>query len=116
MMARFAGYPKTGVDPQTAIVNYQVNMFWDGMFHVFTWLMTALGLALLWRVAIRREVSLSTRTFIGSLLAGWGLFNLVEGTIEHQILQLHHVVEFTANHLPADLAFLASGIVLIIVG
>jgi uncharacterized membrane protein len=29
-------YAKTGVDPETAVVNMQVNMFWDGLFHAFT--------------------------------------------------------------------------------
>jgi uncharacterized membrane protein len=25
------------------------------------------------------------------LLAGWGVFNIVEGLIDHQLLGLHHV-------------------------
>jgi uncharacterized membrane protein len=33
------------------------------------------------------------RTFSGSMIAGWGLFNLVEGIIDHHILGIHHVVE-----------------------
>jgi len=42
-----AKYRKTGVDAATAVVNIEINMFWDGLFHTFTWTMTALGLALL---------------------------------------------------------------------
>src|SRR5687767_5072398 len=71
-----AKYPKTGVDPQTAVVNIEINMFWDGLFHTFTWIMTALGLALLWRAVKRADVPLSNRTLLGSLAFGWGLFNL----------------------------------------
>src|SRR4051812_1049719 len=73
-----ARYPRVGVDAATALVNVEINMFWDGLFHACTWIMTTLGLALLWRVVQRREGPLSTRTFVGSLSMGWGLFNLVE--------------------------------------
>ena len=46
---------------------------------------------------------------------GWGLFNLVEGLIDHHLLHVHHVTE-TENHLVWDVAFLASGLVLLGVG
>jgi uncharacterized membrane protein len=110
-----ARYPKTGVPPETAVVNLEINMFWDGLFHTLTWTMTALGLALLWRVAKRGEVPLSTRAFVGSLSLGWGLFNLVEGIIDHHILNIHHVTE-APNHLVWDVTFLGSGVVLIALG
>src|SRR3982751_1238986 len=86
-----AKYPRAGADAATALVNVEINMFWDGLFHALTWTMTALGLALLWRVARRRDVPLSTRTLVGSLAAGWGVFNTVEGLLDHEILQIHHV-------------------------
>jgi uncharacterized membrane protein len=101
--------------PPTTVVNLEINMFWDGLFHVFCWLMTALGLALLWNSAQQRDVALPTKVFVGSLSLGWGLFNLVEGVINHHFLHIHHVRE-TADHLTWDFAFLASGVVLIIVG
>lgn len=110
-----ARYPKTGVDPQTAVVNIEINMFWDGLFHTFTWAMTALGLAVLWRTVKRPDVPLSNRTFLGSLALGWGLFNLVEGIIDHHLLHIHHVTE-SEGHLLWDLLFLASGVVLILAG
>jgi uncharacterized membrane protein len=108
-------YPKTGVPPERLVVNLEVNMFWDGLFHVFTWVTTAAGLALLWQCGQRADVPWSTRTLVGGLALGWGLFNLVEGIIDHHILHIHHVTE-TENHLVWDLAFLASGVVLIGVG
>ena len=101
--------------PPTNIVNIEVNMFWDGLFHAFCWLTTVLGIALLWNVVRRDRAVLSTPMFVGSLSLGWGLFNLVEGILDHHILHLHHVREI-ANHLPWDLAFLASGAALAIVG
>jgi len=49
------------------------------------------------------------------MILGWGLFNLIEGVIDHQILGIHHVVE-GSNPLPWDLAFLALGGLQILVG
>lgn len=110
-----AKYPKVGVDAETALVNIQINMFWDGLFHAFTWVMTVLGLALLWRAFRRADGPLSTRILLGSMVLGWGLFNLVEGIINHHVLHLHHVTE-TANHRLWDALFLASGAGMIAAG
>jgi uncharacterized membrane protein len=102
--------------PPNDLVAAKVNMTWDGYFHAGVWVMTALGLTLLWRCGQRTDVPWSTRTFAGSLAAGWGLFNLIEGLIDHEMLGIHHVYEYTPNHLPADLAFLASGLLLLLGG
>lgn len=110
-----AKYPRTGVDAATALVNAEINMFWDGLFHAFTWAATAAGLALLWRAVRRPDVPLSTRTLLGALALGWGLFNLVEGVVNHHLLHLHHVTE-TDSHLLWDLLFLASGAGLLALG
>lgn len=101
----------TGVRPKTDLVSAEINMFWDGMFHVFTWLMTASGLALLWKNVRRATHPLSTRAFVGSLLLGFGMFNFVEGLIDHHILHLHHVVEAMGVSV-FDYLFLASGVLL----
>jgi uncharacterized membrane protein len=110
-----AKFPVRDVDVRTLAVNLEINMFWDGLFHVFTWVMTAIGIAMLWSAVRQRNVPLSNRTFVGSLALGWGLFNLVEGIIDHHILHIHHVTE-TSSHLVWDLTFLGSGVVLILVG
>lgn len=44
-----------------------------------------------------------------------GFFNLVEGIIDHHVLHIHHVTE-TENHLVWDIAFLASGVLLVGIG
>jgi uncharacterized membrane protein len=98
-----------------SVVGLEVNMFWDGLFHALTWTVTALGIAMLWRAASRARVLPPLGTFAGPLLLGWGAFNLVEGTIDHQLLGVHHVIE-NAPHLAPDLAFLASGVLLGLVG
>lgn len=102
--------------PVNDLVSAKINMTWDGYFHAAVWIMTALGLALLFRAGARRDVPWSGRILLGSLIAGWGLFNLVEGTIDHHILGIHHVMEYSSNQLPYDLAFLASGAFFLLIG
>jgi uncharacterized membrane protein len=41
----------------------------------------------------RPRLALDARPFAGGVLAGWALFNVVEGTIDHVVLGLHHVRE-----------------------
>ena len=101
--------------PVVDLVSAEINMAWDGLFHAFTWTMTALGIALLWRAGERADVPWSSRTFGGSIALGAGLFNLIEGVLDHHILQVHHVIE-RPGHLPWDIAFLASGVALILGG
>lgn len=102
--------------PPHTMENMRINMTWDGIFHAFTWLITLVGLFMLWGAARERDALPSTRSFIGSLILGWGLFNLVEGIIDHQLLALHHVRE-VPNYLVYDLTFLAvGGLLLIFIG
>lgn len=102
----------TGRIVKDSIANIEINMFWDGLFHAATWAMTALGMWLLFRAAQRGDVAFSTKSFIGSLALGWGLFNLIEGAIDHHVLHLHHVVE-RLGVSAYDYAFLGSGVLLI---
>jgi uncharacterized membrane protein len=90
------------------LVNEQINMFWDGLFHSFTWLCVAVGIWLLWQAVKRPGVILSGKAFCASLVFGWGVFNLVEGLVDHEILQIHHVYQ-NGSHLIWDLVFLAFG-------
>ena len=110
-----ARYPTTGVPAETALVHVEINMFWDGLFHAFCWVAAAAGVGLLWRAVRRPDVPLSTRTLVGSIWLGWGLFNLVEGVIDHHVLHIHHVTE-TPDHLAYDLAFLAFGAAQVVSG
>jgi uncharacterized membrane protein len=99
----------------TNLRNVQVNMVWDGLFHLLTWTTTMIGIVLLFRAARRRDVAWSGRILGGAMLAGWGLFNFVEGFIDHHILHVHHVVE-RLGVSAYDYAFLASGVIFMIVG
>jgi uncharacterized membrane protein len=102
--------------PPDTLVRAKVNMYWDGVFHAAVWVMTAVGLAMLWGSTGRADVPRSGRTLLGAMLLGWGLFNVVEGIIDHQLLGLHHVREYVADKLPWDLGFLAFGVLLLLVG
>jgi uncharacterized membrane protein len=106
-----AGYPPDSVR------NLQVNVFWDGVFHASTWMFTAVGLFVLWRYSRQSHIRWSGKLLPGAMLVGFGLFNLVEGIIDHHVLQAHHVIDLP-RHVPLfDWIFLgAGGVLLIIVG
>lgn len=101
--------------PKTSIANMQINMFWDGLFHVFTWLMTVAGLVILWKAGARRSLPWSSKVFVGAMFLGWGLFNFIEGLIDHHFLNIHHVVESRGQSI-FDHAFLASGVIFALAG
>lgn len=100
--------------PPTTMEAMSINMKWDGYFHVFMWLVTATGIFMLWSSAQRREAIPSFRSFLGQLILGWGAFNLIEGIVNHQILEIHFVRQ-VPNYTAYNLAFLAVGGVLFIV-
>jgi len=79
--------------PIDSIANLELNTLWDGIFHSTTYVFVVLGLFILWRAAHRGHLFWSSRLLAGSLLIGWGLFNTVEGLIDHEILGVHHVNE-----------------------
>lgn len=49
-------------------------------------------------------------------MAGWGVFNLVEGIVDHQVLGIHHVRDDLGAPLGWDLGFRACGALLVVVG
>jgi len=100
--------------PRTSMDAMRINMRWDGIFHAFVWLVTLAGILRLWKAARQGEPIPSGRAFAGQFLLGWGLFNLIEGMIDHQILQIHHVRE-VPGYTVYNLTFLAIGGVLFIV-
>ncbi|MDQ5851195.1 MAG: DUF2243 domain-containing protein [Chloroflexota bacterium] len=107
-----AGYP------QDSVRNLQINTLWDGLFHATTWIFTVVGLAILWRAARRPHVRWSGKMLAGALLLGWGLFNLVEGLIDHQLLGIHHVNETVPRDqwIFWDLGFLVWGALMLVGG
>ena len=99
--------------PPDTMDGMRTNMVWDGIFHAAVWIVTLLGILLLHSAAFRRAPIPSGRAFVGYLILGWGLFNFVEGLINHQLLALHYVRQ-VANYTVYNLTFLAIGGVLLI--
>lgn len=104
-MATSAGYSADSVE------NLRLNILLDGLFHICTYIFVVIGLVILWRSAHRRHLYWSSKMLVGSMLMGFGLFNLVEGLINHQILGLHHVNETVPREqwIYWDMGFLAWG-------
>jgi uncharacterized membrane protein len=100
----------------TTYLGKSVNMFWDGVFHFFCLCVVITGVILLWKLLFRKDVNLSGRLFSGGLLIGWGLFNIVEGIIDHHLIKLHNVKEISASPELWNLGFLGCSIVLIVAG
>ena len=98
--------------PATTLEGMERNMLADGLFHAATWILTVVGLWLLFN-ALRDGEYRCGRALVGWMLAGWGIFNLVEGVIDHQLLGIHHV---RGESLAWDLSFLAFGAVLLLGG
>src|SRR5687767_13884527 len=111
-MVTSAGYPPDSVR------NLQINTLWDGLFHASTYVFVLIGLILLWRTARRRHLRWSGKLLAGTMLMGFGAFNLVEGLINHHALGLHHVNETVDRRywIYWDLGFLAWGAAMLVVG
>ncbi len=111
-MLTSAGYPAD------SIRNLEINTLWDGLFHSSTYIFVAIGLAILWRAARKTHIRWSGKMFTGTLLMGWGSFNVVEGLIDHHILGIHHVNETVpqSQWLYWDVGFLIWGALMLIGG
>ena len=100
----------------TTVRGLEFNTLWDGLFHAVAYLFVLAGLALLWNRRQGAEAAArSWRGVLGWALIGWGVFNLVEGIVDHHLLGIHHV-RSGPNQLAYDLGFLALGALLISVG
>lgn len=102
--------------PTTDFVGKSVNMFWDGIFHGVCLIVVLIGIVQLWRLLKTPSLNTSGYLLLGGMLGGWGIFNIVEGVLNHQILKLHNVQEQALAHNIANLTFLGLSVVLIVVG
>jgi uncharacterized membrane protein len=71
----------------------QVNTLADGLFHAFAYICVVIGLLLLWNRARQTRLHSSGKVLFGSMLLGFGVFNVVEGIVDHHLLGIHHVNE-----------------------
>jgi uncharacterized membrane protein len=111
-MLTSAGYP-----PDT-VRNLEVNTLWDGLFHASTYIFVVLGLTILWKSAHDVHLRWSNKSLIGSFLLGFGIFNVVEGIIDHHLLGIHHVNETVpmSQWIYWDIGFLVWGALMLLAG
>ena len=105
-----------GSYPQTTVAGLETNTLWDGIFHAATWVAVVAGLWVLWRRTEDWRWAISGRAFVGWMLVGWGLFNVIEGVVDHHVLTIHHVRERVDSQWLYDVGFLAFGVALIVGG
>jgi uncharacterized membrane protein len=105
MLTSTSGYPAT------TVAGLEANTLADGLFHAATWLFVTAGVYALWRRGMP-----SWRVLLGTMLVGWGAFNLVEGLVDHELLGIHHVRDDLGGPVGWDLAFLALGVALVLGG
>lgn len=95
--------------PPTTGHHLRINTIADGLFHAVCLALVVVGIYLLAGTPVDR------RHLSGLILAGWGTFNLVEGLVDHHLLNLHHVRP-GPDQLAYDLGFLTIGLALVAVG
>ena len=83
--------------------------------HLAAWVLTVAGVLVLATANGARTAAGGGRSLVGGILAGWGLFNTVEGLIDHHLLGLHHVRP-GPDELLYDLGFLGWGVVMLVIG
>jgi uncharacterized membrane protein len=101
--------------PPDSVRNLQMNTLADGLFHALTWVISLAGLIMLYRATVGRQYRPSGRVLAGAMVMGWGIFNVVEGLLNHYILGIHHVRP-GPNEALYDAAFLVLGAALTVLG
>jgi uncharacterized membrane protein len=105
----------SNVETTNTVAGLELNTFGDALFHIFDWIMTIAGIAMLWLAGKQENVPWSKTDFIGAIMVGAGLFNVVEGILSHHLLQIHHVKP-GVHQLAWDLGFIGAGILSASVG
>ncbi|WP_101524971.1 DUF2243 domain-containing protein [Nocardioides houyundeii] len=103
-------------EPTDTVAGLELNTLADGFFHVAAWflvLAASIAAIVAWR---QGRLAPSWSFHFGLVLAGWGIFNVVEGLVDHQILGVHHVRDDLGAPLSWDLGFLAFGVLLTVGG
>ncbi len=101
-------------EPATDVAGLETNTFWDGVFHLATWLVVLI--AVVWIARRGDDIrALGGRALTGLLLAGWGAFNITDQVVFHLLLQAHHIRPGEHEQL-YDWGFFAAGVALVVVG
>ncbi|WP_284225314.1 DUF2243 domain-containing protein [Mycobacterium antarcticum] len=99
--------------PTTTVAGLEANVVADGFFHVATWLLVMAGsvmTVITWR---QGRLAPNWPFHAGLLLTGWGVFNVVEGIVDHLLLGVHHVRDDLGGPMSWDIGFLVFGVLLV---
>lgn len=96
--------------------NLQLEIISDGLFTALFSALLVWGGVKIFQDARKKQLGSSWKVFLGGIFIGGGLFNLVEGIINHHILQIHRVRPLAENPLLYDVAFLAIGALFVVIG
>ena len=82
------------IDPHS-YEGLSANVMYDGLFLAVMFVVMFLGQVMLWRMANGTSERFSGVYIGGSVLIGAGIFNVIDGTINHYVLNLHTVIHNT---------------------
>lgn len=89
----------------------------DGLFHLLMYVITAVGLCLLWKMRRVFSVAGADRYLVAHALIGFGSWHVIDAVLSHWLLGLHRIRMDVESPLVWDLAWLAIfGIVPLIAG
>ncbi|WP_426242038.1 DUF2243 domain-containing protein [Nocardioides sp. LHG3406-4] len=106
----------TAGNPVTTVAGLEVNTMADGFFHIAAWLLVLAGSVVTIAHWQQGRLAPSWSYHFGLVIAGWGVFNVVEGLVDHHLLGVHHVRDDLGAPLSWDLGFLAFGALLVAAG
>src|SRR5688572_24320419 len=95
--------------PTSTVAGLEANTVADGLFHVATWVCLLAASVLAVSAWQRGRLAPNWRYHFGLMLTGWGIFNLAEGLVNHQILGVHHLRDDLGAPLSWDVGFLITG-------
>ncbi len=98
--------------PTDTVAGLEVNTLADGFFHVATWILVLAGSITAIKAWREGRFAPSWSFHFGLVLTGWGIFNPVEGIVDHHLLGVHHVRDDIGSPLAWDLGFLVFGALL----
>ncbi|MDQ0663131.1 putative membrane protein [Arthrobacter ulcerisalmonis] len=102
-------------NPRT-VPGLELNTLADGLFHAAMWVLVAAAAFLTIRARRNGTLSPGWAFHAGLVLLGWGVFNVLEGLVNHQLLGIHHVRDDLGGPLAWDLGFLVLSVVLAVAG
>lgn len=82
------------------------QVLWDGLFHLATYVLSAVALVGLWRTR-GSATDASSRRLSGALAIGFGLWNVVDVAGAHWVLGIHRIRVDVSSPLLWDLGWLA---------